>query len=188
MNKTYIGYGVGVLVVVAVFFVWVMGWYPVAQVNGTLVSARDYRMQFRIAYSYYHADGFEQLFDTEEQIAAVEDDVIAERVMESVVDATLIDTYLRAQVSDYEKTLEEQASALSSDEVLSKYVTYLSQVADVSVATIEQYFLVDRVRYQLLEEQLQDTASEWLVEARAQAEVTLFYPGFVWRDGSAHIQ
>jgi len=188
MNRVYIGYGVGALVIVVVFFVWVMGWYPVAEVNGSLVLARDYRMQFRIAYSYYHADGFTQLLDTEENIAAVEDDVIAERVMESVIDATLIDTYLHVQLPDYEKTLQERASALSDDEVLSKYVTYLSQMADVSVAVIEQYFLVDRVRYQFLEEQLREGAAEWLVDARAQAGVVVFHPEFVWRDGSIYVQ
>ena len=189
MNKTYIGYGVGALVIVVVFFVWVMGWYPVVEVNGSLVLAREYRMQFRIAYSYYHADGFTALLDSqEEDITAVQDDVIAERVMESVIDATLIDTYLSSTLPDYGDMLQENALTLSRDEVLSEYVTYLSQMADVSADVIEQYFFVDRVRYQLLEEQLGEEAADWLVDARAHAVVTMFYPKFAWDDGLVHVQ
>jgi hypothetical protein len=179
MNKAYLC-GIVVGVVVVVVGVWILGWYPVAMVQRTPVLAYEYRTNLSMASSYYEGVGW---LTEDNQIPQDElEMILKETVVTGLIDEVIVTRYLSDQLGKgvYNDRLEERVAELAQD---GEFMAQLSSIMDASDKDVRTYFLRTKVRYEMLEEIIEEDVLTWLDQQRPDAHIQVYVPELVW-DGS----
>lgn len=169
------------IILVLFLLIFVFDFYPVAQVNGKLIMARDYHKTFAVAYAYY---GYLNKLEEDPMSRDELSDKLRLAAMESVVDDVLVEQKLLQFMKLDEvnqKTDEQLAEMLKGDNFLQE----AERKIGVSSGDLKKYFFNKQIRYQILDGRLNLEESNffiWIDQARKSADVKIFLPQFRWTE------
>jgi hypothetical protein len=179
-----------VLIVVAILAVCgvavsALGWYPVAFVGATPIWAHDYTTNLSLAtnyYSYYNQHSSNPV--PQADLAGI----IRKAALGNLIDAHIVDKELASHygAQAFEKEIDTRIASTTSD---ADFMNNLETAFSASAKDITRYFIRDKIRYQMLDEELgalnppQDGES-WLEAQHKNLQVRIFLSGLVWKDGA----
>jgi len=175
-----------VLAACVVGVVLAVGYYPIASVNGTLISASAFRTELGAArtYSQQARTVYQDIPTSTIQFAAANDTDLSRIVLDTMVENVLV-----------EKGIQAVVGTGSSHIVDDKIATYTPQgelagasqtLFGLSEGAFREYILLPQAEREVLGSKLFLTGSTlaiWTKEARTTAHVRIFSPQFGW-DGT----
>lgn len=182
IRSKFLWWVVGVILAIAIFFLAAVfwGWYPIAIVDSHIIWARDYHNNYALAYHYYDATN-----EMSEDIVDPSDleNMLRSAALQSLIDRVFVVKKLRDDFSskDLSSKISERINQVWSDEDLRRDLRLVLQVSD---NVIQDDFIAEQVRYELLSGQLslegQQDVLSWIRAQRAQAQVRIFLKNFTW--------
>jgi len=152
------------------------GWYPIAQVDGTFISARAWRLSYTLAYNYYTNLG------NQANVRMMSDAEMRKATYDGLIDDVCITHELRARLSKDE--LSEKIQMRIQDMVGStdalRQALELTRMSEKNTRT---YFLEPMARQQILVSVLSmenQDVMQWLLKARASARVSVWFEKGTW--------
>ena len=178
--KTYLLFTAIVFTGLAIAFFAMGGYYPIALVNGNLVSARTFSREYAAADAYYRrviqTYGAQALGP-----AALAPSDIRALVMEKVVEDALIENAARREVgADLSALVENKLSELSADGELAKAA---STLYGLNKADFRNFVLVPQAERDILSGRLflkGEKFDDWLTQAKQSANISIFSNQFRW--------
>ncbi len=176
MNKPYF-FGVVVGVVVVVAGMWIVGFYPVAMVQHTPIFAHEYRVNLAMASSYY--EGVAWLTESDRISPDDLEMILKEIVVTGLIDEVMVTRYLSDELgkTTYNNRLEERVAELAQD---GEFMAQLGSIMDASDKDVRAYFLRTKVRYEMLDEIIEEDVLTWLDQQRPNADIQVYVPELVW--------
>lgn len=182
-------YTIGILIVLVaccVAIVLAFGYYPIANVNGTTISARTFRAQLAGArtYSRHARDTYAEAPTSSIQFAAASDAELAGLVLDTAIENALVHKGLRDLVGDNAHIIvEEKVDTYASQGELASAAQTLF---GLSTESFREHILTPQAEREVLGSKLfleGKTIDVWLRETRTSARVNIFSPRYAW-DGS----
>lgn len=154
--------------VFAISFGWVFGFYPVLKVNSLYISAKDYR-------------AFDALAAAGDEALGGELQVNKENLLNALISNTLIREELQKNVKKeiLDELIREKMNAYLGDGFESEW----EKSYGINAAHAKNFIVLPRVEREILESSLLLQGrefSQWFIEAKKSAQVTLFLPSFRW--------
>ncbi|MBI2406187.1 MAG: SurA N-terminal domain-containing protein [Candidatus Harrisonbacteria bacterium] len=181
----------GLVLVVAlgagIFYVLHNGLYPVATVNGAVVTADEFQHTAVAALNFY--------VKAKERVAArqltVEErdalfDEIRRATLDKLVEESLIEAELKRRVGDATARAEEKLKAAERAD----FREAVPQLYGVSYDDFLALVLLPQARREVLNDALAADAVDaqtWLANARETAQARIFLPALVWQNGTVEI-
>lgn len=172
----------------AIFFaVWLLGFYPALFVNGRPVTVSRLNNQIEIASRFYAVQMKLQGDDGVVLKSAEAKTEVKKAALESLVVSSLIDRELGRRISgkDLAQMLENRLSGVSLDsENVEKGAELLY---GLTVEELRQYILAPQAKLEILEGNFkakEEDFQSWLAKAKKEAAVSIFVPGFAWKNGA----
>ena len=170
-------FGVAVGIVVVVVGMWIGGWYPVATVQYTPITAYVYKVNLAMASSYY--EGVQGLFGDENIPSDELAMILKQTVMMGLIDEVIVSKYLSNELGKkvYRDRLEKRVAELAAD---IEFVEQLGTIMDASDEEVRTYFLRTKVRYEMLDEVIEEDVLTWLSEQHPRARIQVYAPELMW--------
>ena len=154
------------------------GFYPLAVINGSLVSARSFNEEFVLAYQYY-ARALAGQTDVSSKEFQKE---LRRATLNSLIQKALISAGLKEKVgNDLDSIVENKISAQKIDSQTLEQAA--RAVYGLSLADFKQMVLIPQAQREILEGRLtleKKKFEDWLVEATQAAKVFILTPEFYW--------
>lgn len=183
----YIGFVAVVALGAGIFYVLHNGLYPVATVNGAVVTADEFQHTAVAALNFY--------VKAKERVAArqltVEErdalfDEIRRATLDKLVEESLIEAELKRRVGDATARAEEKLKAAERAD----FREAVPQLYGVSYDDFLALVLLPQARREVLNDALAADAVDaqtWLANARETAQARIFLPALVWQNGTVEI-
>lgn len=165
--------------------------YPIVFVNWQPIFYADFSKNYKAALIYYENVVTTYNKDNADIINSLEvRDEIKRAGIESLIENILILNELKEIFSNSE--LKNQISKNVSTVINGKDIKKeIETLYGLSSEEFIEYFLEPQARREILEARLRMeniNFNEWLKSAKFQANVTIFFPGFEWKDGTVIIK
>lgn len=179
--RHYIAFLLIITASMAVFFVVSNGHYPVASVNGALISKRKFEKDYRATAIYY-----ENIIQTYSPEFSEENPKLTSRdlqmtVLNQLVENVLVRTAVQKEFgSDLEKFLDSRLDDFDNDE---DFKTAATTLYGLNFNDLRAEVLVPQAEHDLLSSQLLlrgETFEDWLAAAKQSSDVTIFSFRFYW--------
>lgn len=185
-----------IILISSVFFILVIflisfKFYPIVFVNWQPIFYADFSKNYKAALIYYENVVTTYNKDNADIINSLEvRDEIKRAGIESLIENILILNELKEIFSNSE--LKNQISKNVSTVINGKDIKKeIETLYGLSSEEFIEYFLEPQARREILEARLRMeniNFNEWLKSAKFQANVTIFFPGFEWKDGTVIIK
>lgn len=172
-----------IFVGVIVYGVISRGYFPVALVNGGIISERDYEESVAAVVNYYQSAGKTYRGLNIEDLLKNKDEV-RRLALDQLVENAIIDRELQKRMGkDLGPIVQQKLSDIKKNQDLSKAA---SALYGVSFDDFLNLFMRPIAERELLDGKLlleKTDINTWLAKAKIVASVTLLVPGFSWSGG-----
>jgi len=168
-----------VCITIAVAYVVREGYYPIAMVGNTLLSARDFSKQFEAARTYYHKA--QTIYGASSTSPIVN---LEESVFESLIEDALIHAEVEKEVGkEAPRMVADRADTFLKDTEL---LAAAEAVYGVNKEEFRKIVLVPQAEREMLTGKLFLRGmglTDWLASAKQKERILLLVPGFRWAGG-----
>ncbi|MEK7192109.1 MAG: SurA N-terminal domain-containing protein [Patescibacteria group bacterium] len=181
MTKYFITFLVLIVAGLGAYFIFHLGYYPIAIVNGKVIMASSFKNMYASAYQYYAkaVGNLEQINNDDFKKE------LKRQVLNQLIERSLISSALKNLVGqNLENLVKEKISLPALDEP--DFQESIALLYGLSIADFKTMILEPQAQKEILEKELVNTKtnfSNWLTEVRKTAKVTLLMAGFNWQDG-----
>lgn len=185
----YIGLIVTVLSGAGIFYVLNGGYYPVAVVNGSVISANEFERVATAALHFYvkSSEAAKRRTLTPEEVDALYAE-IRRGTLDKLIGERLVDAELMARLGERAAVLAEEKVDMASSDELRAAVPALYGIV---YADFRDMLLVPEAKVEVLKESLgvdSIDAQTWFSSARDNARVMIGLPKLVWQNGGVEIK
>lgn len=165
------------------------GYYPVAVVNRSLITANSFETEYAVAYHYY-VKALANSEDTDPRTRDFKRE-LRRAVMENLIEHSLINDDLTVRVGGELSEIVENkiASAQKTD---MKTIEETAQILyGLTLAEFKSLVLVPQAQKEILQGRLfleKKEYANWLQEARKKAKVFIVTPEFYWHDSAVKLR
>ena len=162
-----------------------LGWYPIASVNGDLISARHFRQYVDSALSY-QATSFSTYSASSTRLLA------ASQQSEAQLGSVALDELIEHQLifQGVEEKIQDSHVQLTKDKVANyreqpELIGASRDLFRISPELFSNVLLEPEARRELLRGRLfldGVVLDEWLIEKRKSAKVRIFSPTYIWQE------
>lgn len=178
-------YGMGIIVGVCVLggVLLLVGWYPVAAVNGHLLWGNAFYHAHESGLVYWRALLSQQQSTSSQELDAM----VRVLAFESIIDDFLITKKLSDDMGEdiLKDKLSNTLIAAMADQTLLDNLSTLGITKET-----DKKFVINQIsEYNLLDGTVRlekTTGTQWLMNARKEAKVHIFLPGYSWKNGNIH--
>ncbi len=184
-TKKYSLIGLGVIILIGLGWFIFGGNYPIAFIDFSVISARDYNKNYSSSLNYYEKALKTYAQDSQVLKADEAKQEIKRAVLDNLIEDILIDRELKKEIKqdDLSALIEKKISEISE-----------SQIADKATETLYG-FSFNEFRERVLKPQAKKEIlgnrlflagidfDEKMKDIRAQARIKIFLSGFKWKDG-----
>jgi|GEM_PF-5122217 len=162
----------------------VLSWYPVAFVGSTPIWAHDYNANVMLATNYYN------YYNKHSENPVAQSDlagIIRKAALSNLIDAHIVDKELATHYGN-KAFISEINTRIASTTSDTNFMKNLEEAFNTSSQDITHYFIKDKIRYQMLDEELgalnpPQSIESWLEEQNKNLHVTILLGGLIWKDG-----
>ncbi len=163
-----------------------VGYWPVATVNGKPIFFYQFSRNYDIARHFYQNDLKIENKDLKILDSSGSQNEIKRATLDSMVDDSLIDQELAKRISsnDLNQILDNKLSNINLDDQSLKQGTEI--LYGLSNYEFKDYVLIPQAKEEILDGRLAmggSNINDWLNNARKNAQVSIFIPGFYWDQG-----
>lgn len=188
--KKIIYWGLFVIISIAIIFI-AIGWWPVATVNGSVITFAQFSKNYDIAVHFYQSElklGQKDISLLNTEKAKTE---MRQAVLESAIENELIDKELKKQLSDGDLVFMISEKINKVDLSSENFKKGVEMLYGLSPDDFRELILMPKAKEEILQGRLflKDSSqiSEmdgWLKEEKIKAKVFIFIPGLFWsKDG-----
>lgn len=191
--KKIIYWGISVIVLTIVILV-VMGYWPVAKVNGHFITFAELSKNYGVAIHFYQSELKLNQKDLDILNSNESKNEIKRAVLESIIENELISEELDRELgNDLVVIVEQKINKIdlgSEDFKRGSEILY-----GLSPEDFKKLVLIPRAREEILQGRLfleNNTSTkligEWLMEEKSKAAVTIFVPGLYWNKTGVEVK
>ena len=172
------------IIIIALFVIFIVivlisaGYYPVAIVNGSIITDHSFRINYAAAYDYYQKA--EKVYNLSPTSTFNVADFQAS-IFSSLVDNVLIQNELKKELgSNFDLVLNNKLKDLNENQNFENEVT---QIYGVDYPTFRQEVFVPEAEKDIMTGRLflkNQNLNDWLKSARSSAHVIVLSPNFYW--------
>ena len=155
------------------------GYYPIAMVGNTLLSARNFSKQFEAAKTYYRKA--QEVYGVSSTLPTAN---LEESVFEDLIENALIHSEVEKEIGrEAPHMVAERADSFLKD---SELISAAEAVYGVSREEFRDMVLIPQAEREILTGKLflRGTGlADWLLKAKQNERVLLLVPGFRWAEG-----
>ncbi|MCL5733786.1 MAG: SurA N-terminal domain-containing protein [Patescibacteria group bacterium] len=170
------------IIIIALFVVFIVivlisaGYYPVAIVNGGIITDHSFRINYAAAYNYYQK--YTKLYNSTSTFNAAD---FQASIFSQLIDNVLIENELKKELgSNFDLVLNNKLKDLNENQNFENEVT---QIYGVDYPTFRQEVFVPEAEQDIMTGRLflkNQNLNDWLKSARSSAHVIVLSPNFYW--------
>ncbi|PIR44301.1 hypothetical protein COV23_00420 [Candidatus Wolfebacteria bacterium CG10_big_fil_rev_8_21_14_0_10_31_9] len=179
------------VVIIVMGAIILMGWWPVATVNGSVITFAQFSKKYDIAVHFYQSElklgqKDASLLNTEKAKAEMR-----QVVLESIIESKLIDGELKKQLSDSDLVFMINEKINKVDLSSENFKKGAEILYGLSSDDFRELILAPKAKEEILQGRLflEDNSQtsgmdNWLKEEKIKTKVSIFIPGLYWsKDG-----
>ncbi len=187
LNKFFITFLIIIFVGIGAYYFARLGYYPVALVNGSMISARSLNEEFYLAYQYYTSV---MTSDNKIILESPEFQKDLRRVaLNDLIEKTLIQQELEKRVGNELASVADKKIGLNAEDKKNLEDAALA-LYGVSLADFTKLILVPKAYREILEDRLiteKSSLEVWLAGAVQKANVKILTLDYLWDKDKAGV-
>ncbi len=180
MYKPYIIFVLLIVLGIAVLFLISAGYYPVAMVNGQIISARTFLKNYEAASLYYGnaVKTYRPILESSSSLTTVQ---LQMSILDQLIENALIDVEVKKELgADFEYLLSNKMNSLTTDQELPRAV---KTIYGLDMEEFKSEILAPQAEREILMGRLflrGEKIDNWLANAKKNSSVRIFSSRLYW--------